>query len=288
MRRRTSTYLRISTVVLVTVTLAFTGLMAITASAPPKPRTPVPYVGMNLAYLYNKTTDIGGVLIKDRSHIIINYISKTAEGLFYVEAHEELFTFPLLVNATSRQYASGAEEGSYVGHLVPLNLSIGDVVMIYSRRNFTVISTSYSFQLREGIMIQAYDLLYQYSRALEGENYNQTIHRFFDKKTGIMLQELDRDIGNFSSGYGKISHDFEVTIVDDGTDNDKDGLTDFEELLVTRTDPLIPDTDQDLWLDTLDPWPDHILLPNGVILGALIIASISSIYMSRWLTRKSA
>src|SRR4030067_1922948 len=86
--------------VIVAVTVA--GIMAISLSTPSGTPTEVPYVGMTLVYWYNKTTDIGGSLIKDASHIVINYLSKTPEGLFRVDAHEELFTFHLLANDTTR------------------------------------------------------------------------------------------------------------------------------------------------------------------------------------------
>ncbi|HJX23605.1 MAG TPA: hypothetical protein VJ574_04240 [Candidatus Bathyarchaeia archaeon] len=268
--------------VIVAVTVA--GIMAISLSTPSGTPTEVPYVGMTLVYWYNKTTDIGGSLIKDASHIVINYLSKTPEGLFRVDAHEELFTFDLLVNATTRQYAKGAENGSYVGHLVPLGLQVGDVVMIYSRRNFTCISTDYAFQL-QGVTLRASELVYHESWSKPEADYNQTIYRYFDSANGIMLMEDDKDLTH-NVGYGKITHDFETTIVDDGTDNDKDGVTDFRELFMIRTDPLKPDTDRDLWVDTLDPWPNDILLPNGLVLGFLIFATMSAFYISWRLTKK--
>jgi len=58
-----------------------------------------------------------------------------------------------------------------------------------------------------------------------------------------------------------------------GLDSDSDGIPNWKEY-VTGTSPTKPDTDKDLWKDSVDPWPTNSLLPNGIITAIPIIAII--------------
>jgi len=58
-----------------------------------------------------------------------------------------------------------------------------------------------------------------------------------------------------------------------GLDSDSDGVQNWEEY-VTGTNPTKPDTDGDIWKDSIDPWPINSLLPNGIIATIPIVAII--------------
>ena len=57
-------------------------------------------------------------------------------------------------------------------------------------------------------------------------------------------------------------------------DTDGDGVSDGDE--TTRaTDPLRSDTDYDSWNDSVDMQPREVLIPNAMILGVVVLASLS-------------
>ena len=285
-RPRFAAIMRVITVILIVTTIAFAGIMGYTLTIPATPATQVPYVGLTLAYVNNKTTDIGTYHLVDCTQTVIYYLSKTASGLFQVEAHEELFTFPLLVNATTREYVQGAEKGAYVGHLVPTNLFVGEVVPIYPNRTFTVLSVNETFELEKGVQVQAFKLYYHQEWMNGDVSYSQTIIRYYDTKYGIMLKELDNDLSTNPAGYGVVAHHFNVTLVDDEDPPIHNGLSNYKALFISHTNPLAADTDHDLWTDSIDPCPNCPLLPNGLILALLAVASALAFIAYRGASRK--
>lgn len=56
-------------------------------------------------------------------------------------------------------------------------------------------------------------------------------------------------------------------------DPDNDGLTNIEEYY-RGTNPCLQDSDRDFWSDSIDPMPETVLIPNGIIIIVVIIISM--------------
>lgn len=61
-----------------------------------------------------------------------------------------------------------------------------------------------------------------------------------------------------------------------GTDSDSDGLTDIEEQMIYGTDPRLPDTDGDGFLDGNEVF--HLYNPTGIAPGTLLAAGLAALY----------
>jgi len=161
---------------------------------------------------------------KKVNSFIYSYDEEIGDSIFKVTNYpdKDVFTY----NAKNREVIEGIEYGPYVGtktsHWIDTDVKIGDDIEIQDIM-YQVLSTDSVIELPSIGKISTIELKYDLNM------------KYYDKITGIKLKEEDFSL------YGQFSR----IITDSGTDVDNDGLTDFEELLIKRTDPLLNDTDDD-------------------------------------------
>jgi len=63
-------------------------------------------------------------------------------------------------------------------------------------------------------------------------------------------------------------------------DSDSDGVPNWKEY-VSGTNPAKPDTDGDIWKDSIDPWPTSPLLPNGIIVAILALSVVLTLVIRK-------
>jgi hypothetical protein len=272
MDRKRFTYItRAVAIVLILTTAAFAGIVGYTLMLPPAPVPHVPYVGLALAYFNNNSYNTGTINYTACTDTIMHYYSQTSSGLFKINAREELFIHPLLLNATTRQYVGGPEDGQY-SHLIPTDLHLGQKLIISLNRTFTVLSTNTTIVLDKGVKVQAFTLYYHSESVIGSVSENRTTIRYYDTEYGILLKELDSDMTTNPKGYNT-AFNFLVTIEDDQQPPVSGGLSNYEALFVAHTSPLIANSNSDI-------------VRNGLILALLAVASAVAFVMDRYASRK--
>lgn len=213
---------------------------------------------------------------KKVNSFIFSYDEEIGDGIFKVTNYpdKDVFTY----NAKNREVIEGIEYGPYVGtktsHWIDTDVKIGDDIEIQDII-YQVLSTDSVIELPSIGKISTIEFKYDLNM------------KYYDKITGIKLKEEDFSL------YGQFSR----IITDSGTDVDNDGLTDFEELLIKRTDPLLndtdgdglndgkevndiktnplkADTDGDFWQDNIDLLPKLTIIPNGPFILIILILII--------------
>jgi len=203
----------------------------------------IPYEGLVLRWFYAEELYYRGTL-QDEANATIIYVyrEKISPTVF---AREQISPerVPDTVDITTREVLSGPSKGTYTGHWIRTDCSIGDSVIIENvayavkAKNVTVNLPSVTPE-RWGARISCFELEYSGKAA----NFTFTDLIYYDMRAGIMV------LGVTEAVYTP-DPDFTVQVLlileETQTDNDEDGLTDLEELFVTLTDPLKADTDGD-------------------------------------------
>ena len=153
-----------------------------------------------------------------------SYDDEIKNGVFKVTSYpgNDVYTY----NAKTRELVFRIEYGLFTGiktsHWINTDVKLGDQIEI-ANNSFPVVSLNSVIELPSIGKISTIELT--------GGDYTY----YFDKITGIKLKEEETTfLGNLNR-----------YITDSGTDTDNDGLSDFDELFVKRTDPTLKDTDDD-------------------------------------------
>lgn len=264
MTLRVSLYNPIALLALAAIILGFGSVVLVVSSNAPETKTEIPYVGLTLAYTYKKTTEFGEIKVEDRGSTLTRYVERVGEALFVVEGRDELNVFTHIVDARSRRYVQGEEAGNYVGHFVPLQLDVGDTVRVNPNKALKVLEhRRIRLHANDSFLIDAIVTGASFREPLADESaFIEEDVRFFHSRTGILLSQTSRGRTENRSSVLEERHNYEILIFDAGVDTDRDGLTDYNEILSTGTSPTSSDTDHDGWFDRIDPDPLNRLNPN--------------------------
>ena len=152
-----------------------------------------------------------------------SYGEEIKDGIFKVTDSDKIV---LTYNAKTRELVERIEYESFTGiktsHWINTDVKLGDQIEI-ADDTFPVVSSNSVIELPSIGKISTIELT------------NGDYTYYYDKITGIKLKEEETTVfGNYN-----------IYITDSGIDNDDDGLSDFDELFVKRTDPTLKDTDDD-------------------------------------------
>jgi len=254
------------------------------------PDLSIPYDGMTLKWLYQFKAVVPAVSEErvDEETWLAVYTRGSVENFFEVREvfPDEEYNFE--VDGSTGVITTGKNKGKFVSHWIPTDVSVGKSFDFAGfDTNATVISKNaevYLPKISGGVTINAFEL--QSYMIFEEENDTHVVKDFFDKNTGVRVKtrtEYDTVLAGY---FAKIY--IEITLTESGVDNDDDGLTDYEELFATLTNPIKSDSDGDLWKDSADMMPNNFLLPNGLIIALVVIISISGIIAYKFLQRRKA
>ena len=196
----------------------------------------IPYEGLTLKWLHCET-----LLEAEMSEtVLFKYTKRLSETRFQVmqllpERWEETYE----IDISTRKIISGSMEGDFTSHWIPTDISVGNKIDVW-KSEYTVVSKNEEVNLPnidDGVTIKCIKLEHTeefYDIGLP-HPIDVTVSLFYDANTGIRVKNLV-----LGQGYS-----FEADIAETGIDNDHDGLTDYQELFVTLTNPktqgVVPD-----------------------------------------------
>lgn len=203
--------------------------------------TPIPFVGMSLLYKFVKIDYFGNLTVTNNGSNSIVYTQKLSSEVFKLTAKEELHTYDLELNVSSRIYLAGQNAGEYVGHWIGRNgTGIGKSIVVNPFLTMNITSVQSISLPSLNSTIQAFEAVAssQYNGS-QGITYNTRIIKYFDTTFGLLVK--DEVIGEMEGGPGgqkRTAYNYTSYLADSGSDNDKDGFTDFHEMFIAHTDPL--------------------------------------------------
>lgn len=160
-----------------------------------------------------------------------SYDEEIKDGIFKATSYPEKTSYTY--NTKTREVVERIEYGLFTGtktsHWINTNVKLGDQIEI-GNYSYQVVSLNSIIELSSIGKMSTIELT-------DGEDTY-----YYDKTTGIKLKT---ERATFLGQYNEF-------ITDSGTDTDNDGLSDFEELFVKRTDPTLKDTDNDGLDDTIE------------------------------------
>lgn len=248
----------------------------------------IPYDGVTLKWVYDYKVFMGTpeTVVDQTSETWLATYKKKSETTFEVKVIFPDETWTQEVDAVTRRIISisDSREGNFTSHWISTDVLVGDRIGLWDK-TATVISTNeevYLPSIRGGIIVRSFRL----ESMMTIDDEEQIITDFFDMNTGIRVNTVSDYVKLFAGYAGRVH--IEILLTETNIDNDKDGLTDYDELFATLTNPIKSDSDGDLWKDSVDIMPNNFLLPNGLIIALVVIVSISGIIAYKFLKRRKA
>lgn len=280
----------------------------------------IPYEGLTLEWKGNNLFENKGYPSVNTNTEIdwIFVYSNLKDGRItqkFLESDEEE-----VIDIESRELITGNEKGNKTSQWINPNVSVGDKIFILGKE-YIVKGTSDRIYLKDfgsldAIKVEFTDKLTEETHLNEKESVkdiNQKLTNWYDLNTGIKLKSISSISyihNSYNEYFGEMSslktETRTIELRENNVDNDKDGLTDLEELFEYQTnplskdsdsdgiddqkeieqnlDPINEDTDGDFWKDGKDSDPHSAIFPLVYyILGFLFL--ISGLFGFFWIKK---